>query len=628
MMGWFARLPIHRKLIAMAVTVSGAALVAAISSGVAFDVARFRTGTSDATKGLAQIFADNVAAAIVFGDPDAARKTLEGIKLRPYFTRACAYAADGTVFADVHLPRVDACPSIPVEVHDWHVTASVVPVVQKGRTVGSVYVERSLADLKDRIMVTAGAGLFTLLLAAALAFELARQLQLLISKPIVQLSAAAREIGRDERFLMPDIEAPPDETGALVTAFQDMVKRLTSSNEALRAEVEERRRMQAEREQLLAREREASRLKDEFLAAVSHELRTPLNAISGWTQVLAASKPNEQTLAKAVASLLRNVEAQKRVIEDLLDVSRIIAGKLQMVTTAVDLRTVVESAAEVIGPAARGKGVRLQVTLPNVACYAQIDFDRIRQVLWNVLSNAVKFTPAGGLIDVTVAERDGSYSVAVADTGIGISPAFLPFVFDRFRQADGSTTREYSGLGLGLAIVKELTEMHGGTVSAASAGAGQGATFTIALPRLADSYGLPLEAPLPISPRLDGIQVLAIDDNVDALEVLTSALSNAGAVVRIALSGLEGLGRFQESVPDVVLCDLAMPGVDGFEVLRQIKGLNAVTGRSTPVLAVTAYASAEYRERCLAAGFGGHVPKPYKAGDVIGAVVAVLAPRS
>ncbi len=227
---------------------------------------------------------------------------------------------------------------------------------------------------------------------------------------------------------------------------------------------------------------------------------------------------------------------------------------------------------------------------------------------------------------MTLAEGDGSYALAVTDTGIGISPVFLPYVFERFRQADGSTTREYSGLGLGLAIVKELTELHGGTVSAASAGQGQGATFTITLPRLADSYGLPLETAPPVSiPRLDGVEVLAIDDNVDALDVLTSALSNAGASVRIAMSGLEGLGRFQESVPDVVLCDLAMPGLDGFEVLRQIKSLDAATGRSTPVLAVTAYASGEYRERCLSAGFQGHVPKPYNAGDVIGAVAAALA---
>jgi CheY-like chemotaxis protein/anti-sigma regulatory factor (Ser/Thr protein kinase) len=258
-----------------------------------------------------------------------------------------------------------------------------------------------------------------------------------------------------------------------------------------------------------------------------------------------------------------------------------------------------------------------------------VDFDRIRQVLWNLLSNAVKFTPAGGSIGVTLLEREGSSSVVVADTGIGISPLFLPHVFERFRQADGSTTREYSGLGLGLAIVKELTELHGGTVSAASPGQGQGATFTITLPRLADSYGLPLEAPLPASvPRLDGVEVLAIDDNVDALEVLTSALSNAGAAVRIAMSGVEGLSRFKERAPDVVLCDLAMPGLDGFEVLRHLKALDAATGHSTPVLAVTAYASAEYRERCLSAGFRGHVPKPYNAGDVIGAVAAVLSRNS
>ena len=297
-----------------------------------------------------------------------------------------------------------------------------------------------------------------------------------------------------------------------------------------------------------------------------------------------------------------------------------------MVTTVVDLRTVVESAVEVIVPAAKGKGVRLEVTVPTVACMAQVDFDRIRQVLWNLLSNAVKFTPAGGSIELALAERDASYAVTVADTGIGIPPAFLPHVFERFRQADGSTTREYSGLGLGLAIVKELTELHGGTVQAASAGVGQGATFTITLPRLIGSYGLPLEPALPASiPRLDGVQVLAIDDNLDALEVLTSVLSDAGATVHMAMSGLEGLGRFQESAPDIVICDLAMPGLDGFEVLKQIKALDAASGRATPVLAITAFTSVEYRDRCLAAGFSGHLPKPYNAAAMIKAVASALA---
>jgi CheY-like chemotaxis protein len=238
----------------------------------------------------------------------------------------------------------------------------------------------------------------------------------------------------------------------------------------------------------------------------------------------------------------------------------------------------------------------------------------------------VKFTPAGGSVTVTLIEDDTNWSVVVADTGIGITPEFLPHVFERFRQADGSTTRQYSGLGLGLAIVKELTELHGGAVAAASPGLGQGATFTVTLPRRAGPYGA-AEALMPTTaslPRLDGVKVLSIDDNLDALEVLTSTLSDAGAIVRIAVSGVEGVARFQESVPDVVLCDLAMPGIDGFEVLRQIQALDATQGRRTPVLAVTAYASADYRDRCLEAGFRDRLPKPYNAADILAAVAAAI----
>jgi len=620
MKGWFASLPIHRKLIAMALVVSGLSLVAAIAGLVAFDVARFRAAVAEGTRGNAQLLAENVAAAIVFDDAEAVGRTMATIAVRPYFTQACAYRKDGSFLAGYSQPSGPRCPPHPADRRDWTAAGSVVPVQFKGRSVGYCYVERSLADLRGRVVVTATAGVLTLLLAAALAFEVARKLQLLVSKPIVALAGAAREIGRNEHFEMPPIDAPPDETGALVAAFQDMVTRLVSSNEALRTEIDERRRMQVEREQLLGREREASRLKDEFLAAVSHELRTPLNAISGWTQVLAASSPSEQTLAKAIASILRNIEAQKRVIEDLLDVSRIIAGKLQMTLSSADLRTVVEAAVDVILPAARAKGVRVEVTLPNIPCFAQVDFDRIRQVLWNLLSNGVKFTPAGGSVSVSLVERGRAYAIVVADTGIGIPPPFLPHVFERFRQADGSTTREYSGLGLGLAIVKELTELHGGTVTAASAGTGKGSTFTVTLPRLLETFA-PEETGLPDSvpaPRLDGVTVLAVDDNLDALEVLTAALSDAGATVRVAVSGPDALTQFQQATPDVVLCDLAMPGMDGFEVLKQIRRLEADDhGTTTPVLAITAYASAETRDRCLAAGFLGHVAKPYKPGDIV-----------
>ena len=467
-----------------------------------------------------------------------------------------------------------------------------------------------------------------LLFAGAVAFGVARRLQETISRPIVSLASAARAIGRDQRTELPHIDAPPDETGALVGAFSDMVRRLVSSNEALTLEVEERRRMQAEREALLAREREANRLKDEFLAAVSHELRTPLNAIMGWTQVLASMNPadrSEQTVTKAIASLSRNAQAQNRVIEDLLDVSRIITGKLQLKLTAIDLRLAIESAVEVVTSVAAAKQVSLDVALPPVASIVQGDFDRVRQIMWNLLSNAIKFTSPGGTVSVRVTSDDTGYTTVVTDTGIGIPPEFVPHVFERFRQADGSTTREHGGLGLGLALVKELTELHGGTVGASSGGAGLGSRFTFTLPRLiAAADAEPAGAAAQALPRLDGIDVLAVDDNGDALDIITAALANAGARVRVALSGLEALERLRDRPANVVLCDLAMPGMDGFTVLKEIRERDSREGRSTPVLAVTAYASSEYRERCLRAGFHGHIAKPFKTADLVREVAAVL----
>ncbi len=629
---WFDALPLHRKLIVLALAASTAALLAALVSLMAFDVERFRSAASEDAHALAQIIAENSAAAIVFNDADTARQMLASVQVRPFVSRACMYRADGSLLAGyARAGAASACPDAPADERGWRAVASRVPVVRNGRTVGVIFVERLLNDLPDRVVATASTGFLMLLLAGAVAFGVARRLQQTISRPIVSLANAARAIARDQHAALPHIEAPPDETGALVEAFEDMVRRLVSSNEALSLEIDERRRMQDEREALLAREREANRLKDEFLAAVSHELRTPLNAIMGWTQVLASLKPqerNEQTMGKAIASLARNAQAQNRVIEDLLDVSRIITGKLQLNLTAVDLRLAIESAVDVVTPVASAKRVRLDAHLPPVASMIQGDFDRVRQVLWNLLSNGVKFTPPGGAVTIRVENTADAYAVLVSDTGIGIAPEFLPHVFERFRQADGSTTREHGGLGLGLALVKELTELHGGRVQAASPGLGRGSTFTVTFPQLipAARETPPLtDAHPPELPRLDGVSILAVDDNADALEILTAALSSVGATVRTARSGEDALRSIDAAAPQIVLCDLAMPGMDGFALLEGIRRADAAAARTTPVLALTAYASDDYRRRCQRAGFQGHIAKPFNTVDLVRHVADALA---
>ncbi|HZT75330.1 MAG TPA: ATP-binding protein [Vicinamibacterales bacterium] len=611
---WFASLPIHRKLVVMVLAVSTAAVAAAVVGLLAFDIARFRTTAVDDARAFAEVIAANSAAAIVFDDPHAARQILDSVQVRPVIARACVYRANGTLLAS-YVRANAVCPTAPTSSLGWRAVATDVPVVRGGRTVGSVFVERRLSDLPGRVIVTAGVAMLMLLAAAALALGLAQRMQQVISRPIVALAQAARDVGAD-RLEIPPIAAPPDETGALVGAFADMVQRLRAGN--------------AERERLLAREREASRLKDEFLAAVSHELRTPLNAVLGWVQILERTRPSEQTIAKAIESVARNARAQSRVIEDLLDVSRMISGKLQLRTAVMDLHVALESAVEVIGPLAVAKRVQLAVRAPDTPCLIQGDFDRVRQVLWNLLSNAVKFTPAGGRIDAILTDTADGFSVAIVDNGIGIDPAFLPYVFDRFRQADGSTTREHGGLGLGLAIVKELTERHQGTIQASSAGIGHGATFTATFPKLLGSLTEAQVASrvadaMAMGEALKGLRVFAIDDNVDALDIVASALTAAAADVRTFSSPLDALDQIRRSPPDVVLCDLAMPALDGFEVLKRIRDLDAALSRRIPVIAVTAYASDDYRNRCRRAGFAGHLAKPYDTDDLVRGVLGVVS---
>jgi signal transduction histidine kinase len=377
------------------------------------------------------------------------------------------------------------CPAAPPTTQRFTVILSSAAVVGEQGQIGTLVVERDLDLIQDRAAVTVSIAAGMLLFAGALAALLANRLTRRVSDPIAHLAVAARSIGHagEDRQALGNIAAPPDEVGELVTAFRGMVGRLLQSNDALRHEIDQRGKMEAEREELLVRERETSRLKDEFLAAVSHELRTPLNAILGWVQMLGSTGLNPEMTAKAVASIGRNAQAQTRVIEDLVDVSRIVTGKLHLRLELVELRTATAGAIDVIRPVAAAKRVSIETEFTSEASLVMADEVRVRQILWNLLSNAVKFTPAGGTVTVALQSDDGMHEIAVSDSGVGIRQEFLPYVFDRFRQADGSMTREYGGLGLGLSIVKDLTEAHGGSVAVSSRGEGLGATFRVRLPR-------------------------------------------------------------------------------------------------------------------------------------------------
>jgi signal transduction histidine kinase/DNA-binding NarL/FixJ family response regulator len=365
--------------------------------------------------------------------------------------------------------------------------------------------------------------------------------------------------------------------------------------------------------------REANRMKDEFLATLSHELRTPLNAILGWTTLLRMQKLPAEEAAHGLDVIERNVRAQVRLIDDLLDVSRIARGKLRLTFQTLSLSELVRAAIDCVRKEAREKGLALEFAPAAGSDLITADPDRLQQVLWNILSNALKFTPAGGRIQVAVQQEGGMKEVRISDTGAGIKPEFLPHIFERFRQADGSTTRLHGGLGLGLAISRDLVELHGGTLRAESPGEGLGSTFVIQLPAgVRQAY--PLEQKLGGSPAaggvsLRGVRVLVLDDEKDALETTATVLAKHEAEVLGARSAEEALRLFERHRPRVILSDIAMPQENGFSFLRRLRGLRG--GAKVPVLALTALAREEDGDEILAAGFVAHLRKPVDPAELL-----------
>jgi signal transduction histidine kinase len=423
----------------------------------------------------------------------------------------------------------------------------------------------------------------------------------------------------------------------LETRVTERTAELQTSNERLHGEIAERLRAEAEREALLAREKvlraeaeELSRLKDEFLATMSHELRTPLNAIFGWITLLRTRRLDEATQERALETIERNARAQKRLIEDLLDVSRIVTGKVALELVTVDPRRVVEAALETMHPAAQAKGLKIVPALDPNTGTVRGDFARLQQVVCNLLSNAIKFTDSGGQVSVCLERRNDEVEISVSDSGQGIKPEFLPLVFDRFRQEDGSISRRHGGLGLGLAIVRHLVELHAGSVDAHSDGEGHGARFIVRLPlREAGSPARAADAPaggLVTPAMLTGLRLLVVDDDPGARELITGMLEGFGAEVRMAENGQAALTLLLSIRPDVLVADLGMPEMDGYALIEQVRALDPDYGGQTPAVAVTAYASPQDRLRALQAGYQNHVAKPVEA-DELAIVIACLAGR-
>jgi signal transduction histidine kinase/ActR/RegA family two-component response regulator len=411
---------------------------------------------------------------------------------------------------------------------------------------------------------------------------------------------------------------------ALARAKELEAARLRHANDRLAAALE--------REQHARREAEAaSQLKDQFLMTVSHELRTPLTAITGWARMLVDGAVSERQKVTALRTIDRNAQAQARLIDDLLDVSRVMSGKLRLDVRVVAVEDIVRNAMDTVGPAADAKAIRIDSAVDRAAGRIAGDPERLQQIVWNLLSNAVKFTPHGGHVTLTVVKTGGDIEIAVRDTGIGIGPEFLPHVFERFRQQDAGTTRRYGGLGLGLAIVRNLVELHGGSVSAHSDGEGHGATFTIRLP--AAGAGPAAADPSPAGHavaasggRLDGLRVLLVDDDAAARELFGTVLEAAGATVTSVASAGDALEALRRAPHDVMVSDIEMPDVDGYSLVRDALAIAGGRGERLAAIAVTAYSRPEDEARSLAAGFDLHVRKPVDPRAFVAAVLIACRP--
>jgi len=417
-------------------------------------------------------------------------------------------------------------------------------------------------------------------------------------------------------------------------ADEYLVKPVPSRELAMRVDAHARRawaRDEMLRVEASARDEAESsnRAKDEFIAMISHELRTPLGAILIWAQLLKSDDLDPGAVTRAVGMIERSTKTLAQLIDDLLDASRIIAGKLTFETRPLELRPVIEAAFDAATPAAEAKGILLERSLPGPLPPVAGDPGRLQQVVGNLLANAVKFTPEGGRVEVRLARAGSTAHITIIDSGSGISPEFLPFIFERFRQADTTSTRKQKGLGLGLAIARQIVQLHGGTIEAASAGEGRGSTFTVKLPLLVSSSPVVVPAKsgeerAARTPALDGITVLVVDDEEDAREAMAVLLGQAGARVISAAGAAEAIDTLDRERPDVLLSDIAMPGEDGYALIRRVRSRSGEAGGRIPAAALTAYATLDDRAKAIRAGFDEHIPKPVDPTRLIGAVALLV----
>jgi signal transduction histidine kinase/ActR/RegA family two-component response regulator len=629
--GWLARRASFGAKVIALLTWTGGLAVLLVSVGVVV-VAYFdlRNEAISSVESRSRIVAMNSGAPLAFDDRQNAYEALAALQGSPHVARATVFTLAGEPFAHFVRER-DAAPELPLddqlglaERGSWLVYTR--PVEEIGKPLGFVQVVFDLDHLNSRI-----ASLFVVVMVIAVGAMLlihvfARRIGGQLVQPVAELSRTAREISQTRNFDLRATVASADEIGQLTGAFNHMLDELQEQHGELQAA-----RRDAER---------ASRSKDEFLATLSHELRTPMTPILGWAQILLRAAHDPERVRQGAEIIERNARIQTRIIDDLLDMSRIVSGKMVLRVEEVDLSEVVHAALGTVQPAAEARGVSIDLQLDPSVPAVRGDPNRLQQILWNLLSNAIKFTGRGGRVRVQLTRPDAArVRLSVADDGQGMAAELLPHVFERFRQADSSTTRAQGGLGLGLAIVRQLVEQHGGTVEAASAGVGRGATFTVDLPlpptaadRDSESPNAPghARAARAIAAREDdqartlaGVRVILVEDDADARDLLAHVLAEAGAQVEVAGSAAQALELLERAAGDVLISDIGMPGVDGYELIRTLRNRSASRGGRIPAIAVTAFARDEDRQHALEAGFEQHVGKPVDPEHLVASVAAL-----
>jgi signal transduction histidine kinase/ActR/RegA family two-component response regulator len=633
---WFRRQPIRSKLVAMLMTISVVVLALASAGHLYTDYKNLRADAESDLRGQAEIILASAGAAIQFDRADEADATLKAFGSNPDVRSACLYDEVDELFAEYkQTPDATGCNPMGPVIAPSTSTRILLAVhsvdSSNGRKIGTLTLRSSLAVVERRLreqMVIIGV---VILISLGVATLLSARLHRFISDPVIALARTASDVSQRGDYSLRAERRTDDELGVLADAFNRMLERiqtreteLSRANDDLRREVVERRRAEQERAELLVREREANRLKDEFLATLSHELRTPLNAILGWTKLLRTKALPPDATDRALEKVERNAQAQARLVEDLLEVSRITTGKLRLEVRPFDLVALAHTALESLRLAAEARGVTIEREFAEASLPTAGDPDRLQQVMWNLLSNAVKFTPSGGRVTFVLRRRGEVDEMIVSDTGIGIDPSFLPNVFDSFRQADATATRAHGGLGLGLSIVSHLVDIHGGTVAASSGGRDQGATFTVRLPVRDARRETSPPAAVPLADGLlRGFTIVAVDDDPDTRELLQSVLDNAGARVHAAGSVEEALALCHLERPDAIVSDIGMPGRDGYSLMRDLHDQLGPSGPRVAV-ALSAYAAPADRERSLAAGFQWHVAKPFDAVNLVHALHALL----